>query len=125
MSEARYVFVITQNLFFMPRIRAAADSLGYEVQQTRTESDFWGAFDKNPPELVLVDLEGEPDTWPAILNEAKRKSGDDVVFVAYGPHSDIAGFEKAKTLGCVAVFPKGQFVGNIAKIIKTRGAMDD
>lgn len=125
MSQARYVFVITQNLFFIPRIRAAADGLGCEVQLTRTEADFWGAFDKNPPELVLVDLEGEPDTWPAILDEAKRRSDEDVVFVAYGPHSDTAGFEKAKTLGCVAVFPKGQFAGNIAKIIESRGAMDD
>ena len=117
MSDQKSILVVGQNMFFLPRIQNAADALGYTVRQARTESDFWERYQDTKTILVLVDLEGDEETWPKVVEGLKKKAAADVRVVAFGPHSDEAGMAKAIELGCDQVVSKGEFSRDLPKIL--------
>ena len=108
--------VVGQNLFFLPRVQAAA--IGCDVRLARTEDDFWKAFDRDQPALVLVDLEGDQDTWPKVVEGVRNSGPPDVRMVAFGPHADVAGMERARALGCDPVLTKGEFSRDLPRVIE-------
>ena len=112
------VLVVGQDLFFLPRIQSAANALGYEIRQTRTGSDFWDAYQERQPALVLVDLEGDQDTWPKVVQGLRQRPDGDTRIVAFGPHADVAGMERARELGCDVVLTKDEFVRGLPKIFE-------
>jgi DNA-binding NtrC family response regulator len=116
MSQDKLLFVLAQNLFFLPRIMTAAKHSGLIMKLTNTESDFWKAYDSQTPALVLVDLEGDPEVWPKVLEELQSK-GVEINLVAYGPHSDVEGMKLAKQLGCDPVLSKGEFSRDMQKMM--------
>ena len=124
MSENDSILIISQNLFFLPRVQNVAEPLGCDVRQIRTEAEYVEAFEQQAPALVLVDLEGDPDTWHGIVENTRSKPDVKTRIIAYGPHSDTEGFAKATALGCDAVLSKGQFTRDLPKIIETRGALN-
>lgn len=124
MPQNDSILIISQNLFFLPRVQNVAEPLGCDVRQIRTEAEYNDAFEKQAPALVLVDLEGDAETWPNIVESTRSKPDGSTHIVAYGPHSDTEGFAKAKALGCDAVLSKGQFTRDLPKIIETRGALN-
>ncbi len=119
MSDEKSVLVLTQNMFFLPRVQNAANAFGYEVIQARTEPDFWDKFQDGNPILVLVDLEGDGETWPNVINGLKSERGSDVKVVAYGPHEDEAALARARELGCNQVLTKGEFSRDLHKILES------
>ena len=116
MLEHHTVFVLGQNLFFLPRIMNAAKHSGLSMRLTNTEADFWKAYQEQPPALVLVDLEGDPDVWPKVL-EQLRTQDSETSLVAFGPHTDVKGMELARNLGCDQVLSKGEFSRDMIKLI--------
>lgn len=117
MADQKTVLVVGQNLFFLPRIQNAATPHGYKVVQTRTEADFQDAFQEDTIALVLVDLEGNADEWPKVVEGLKGEKAASVKVVAFGPHSDEAGMTRARELGCDLVLSKGEFSRDIVKIL--------
>lgn len=117
MLDKKTVLFVGQNLIFLPRIQSAASALGYQVVQARTESDFWNAVEEQKPALVLVDLEGDSETWPRVVEGVKSGQNPDVRVVAFGPHADIASMEQARQLGCDEVLTKGAFTRDLSKIL--------
>ena len=67
MANASRIILLGQNLFFQARVETVAEPLGYSVRQARTAADFWDCYTDGETELVLVDLEGDFDTWNAVL----------------------------------------------------------
>ena len=67
MVAASRIILLGQNLFFQGRIETVAEPLGYSVRQAHTEADFWDNYAEGETELVLVDLEGDADTWSSVL----------------------------------------------------------
>ena len=61
------IILLGQNLFFQARVETVAEPLGYSVRQAHTQADFWGCYVDGETELVLVDLEGDADTWSGVL----------------------------------------------------------
>ena len=61
------IILLGQNLFFQARVETVAEPLGYSVRQAHTEADFWDTYTDGETELVLVDLEGDADTWGKVL----------------------------------------------------------
>ena len=116
MTEDRKVFVLGQNLFFLPRIMNAANQAGLTMRLTNTEADFWIAYQEQSPTLALVDLEGDPDVWPKVLEELKTRNSE-TKLVAFGPHSDIKGMELARSLGCDQVLSNGEFSRDMPQVI--------
>ena len=117
MSEQKTVLVVGQNLFFLPRIQNAATPHGYKVLQTRTEAEFQDCLQEDTIALVLVDLEGNADVWPKVVEGLKGEKAASVKVVAFGPHSDEAGMAKARELGCDLVLSKGEFSRDMVKIV--------
>ena len=86
MAGRNGIILLGQNLFFQGRVEAVAAPMGYRVRQAQTEADFWADYadgDGNGDgdgdggggtALVLVDLEGDADTWAAVLTGLQRRA---------------------------------------------------
>ena len=131
------IILLGQNLFFMGRVETVAEPLGYQVHQAQTEAGFWQSYDDRATSLVLVDLEGNEDTWVAVLaglqqrlesaapppeaaEAAEDRNGESVEgvrIVAFGPHEDLAAMERARALGCHLTLNKGRFSATLPEII--------
>jgi len=116
MPQDKKVYVLGQNLFFLPRIMTAAKHSGLAMRLTNTKADFWKAYQEQTPALVLVDLEGDPDVWPKVLEELQAQNSETSI-VAFGPHTDVKGMELARNLGCEQVLSKGEFSRDMIKLI--------
>ena len=114
--QGKKIFVLGQNLFFLPRIMNAAQHSGLTMRLTNTEADFWNAYREQTPALVLVDLEGDPEVWPNVLQELRTQETE-TSLVAFGPHSDVKGMELARSLGCDRVVSKGEFSRDMPQLI--------
>lgn len=116
MTTEKKLYVLGQNLFFLPRIMNEAEKAGLNMRLTNTEADFWKAYEEQTPTLVLVDLEGDTEVWPAVLRELQTRETA-ASLVAFGPHSDTEGMELARNLGCDKVLSKGEFSRDMQQVI--------
>ena len=64
-----------------------------------------------------MDLEGNPDEWPKVVQGLRGENRSSVKVIAFGPHSDEAGMAKARELGCDLVISKGEFSRDMVKIL--------
>ena len=121
-SSKRAVLLVGQNLFFLGRIEAAAEPLGYQVRRATTEPAFRNQLDGTPPDLILVDLEGDESTWVGALEVLKEREPVSARVIAFGPHEQVATLERARALGCDLVLNKGEFNRDLAKILAELGS---
>lgn len=123
-SDRATVLLVGQNLFFVGKVEAVAEPLGYEVQRAATESVFLEYYASRRPALILVDLEGDESIWSKVLESIDhRKKGSvnkegEAQVVAFGPHENVAMLERARNLGCDLVLNKGEFNRDLSKIIE-------
>ena len=117
-SDRETVLLVGQNLFFLGRVEAVAEPLGYEVQRATTESVFWEFYASRRPALVLLDLEGDESIWGKVLENIDHQEAGGVKLVAFGPHENVAMLERARNLGCDLVLNKGEFNRDLPKIIE-------
>ena len=97
----------------------AASAAGLDAQWTRTAPEFENAFHQDQTAAVIVDLEGDEDTWIAVLEVLQSQDSDDATkIIAYGPHEDVEGQERARTLGCDPVLTKGQFSRDLQQLMR-------
>ena len=116
------VLLVGQNLFFLGRIEAAAEPLGHQVRRATTEPAFRNQLDGPPPDLILVDLEGDESTWVGVLEVLKERKPVSTQVIAFGPHEQVATLERARTLGCDLVLNKAEFNRDLAKILAELGS---
>jgi len=121
-SSKGEVLLVGQNLFFLGRIEAAAEPLGYQVRRATTEPAFRNQLDDHPPDLILVDLEGDESTWVGALEVLNERKPLSTQVIAFGPHEQVATLERARALGCDLVLNKGQFNRDLAKILAELGS---
>ena len=117
-SDRETVLLVGQNLFFLGRVEAVAEPLGYEVQRATTESVFREYYASRRPALILVDLEGDESIWSEVLGNIEHSGEDVVKVVAFGPHENVDMLERARKLGCDLVLNKGEFNRDLPKIIE-------
>ena len=118
-SNKETVLLVGQNMFFVGRVEAQVEPLGYEVQWATTQSAFWGYYKSRRPALILVDLEGDESIWSDVLENIEHQEAGGVKVVAFGPHENVAMLERARNLGCGLVLNKGEFNRDLPKIIET------
>ena len=120
MADTSRIILLGQNLFFQGRVETVAEPLGYSVRQARTEADFWQRYG-GETELVLVDLEGDADTWSSVLTGLAKRLGEGdgagPRIVAFGPHEDTASMERARELGAQQTLNKGRFAATLGEIV--------
>ena len=118
-SDRETVLLVGQNLFFLGKVEALAEPLGYKVQRANTESIFWDHYASRRPALILVDLEGDQSIWSNVLENIDHQEAGGVKVVAFGPHENVAMLERARNLGCDLVLNKGEFNRDLSKIIES------
>ena len=117
MSPRGAVLVVTANLFFLPRIQAAASASQLEMEQTPSREAFDEAFARGGAAFVVIDLEGDPDTWRSVLAAIGETSGPRPKVIAYGPHTEEDLMREARDLGCDLTLPKGAFVNRLPSLL--------
>jgi DNA-binding NtrC family response regulator len=116
MADSKTIILVGQNLFFLGRVESLAESQGYETRRATTEAAFWKHFNARIPSLVLIDLEGDRDTWSKVL-EVVHSRNDGLPVIAFGPHEDTRALEEARRLGCDRALSKGEFNRDLPQII--------
>lgn len=119
MAENGTILVVTENLFFLPRIQAAATAAGMTSRQTGTKPAFDEAYGAGDIAFVVIDLEADHDTWREVLTAIKDAAGATPTMIAYGPHTAVDLMAEARGLGCQAALPKGAFVNRLPEMFKT------
>ncbi len=122
MADKETVLVLTSNLFFMPRIEAAAEAGGLETLSARTAEALMKAVEANSVPLVLVDLEMDEPVWTEALESLKATKTPGTRVVAYGPHGEPETLRKARDLGSDAVLIKRDFSEGLQELLASRGA---
>ena len=125
MADRETVLVLTSNLFFMPRIEAAAEAGGMDLVSASTSAKLMEAVASHNVPLVLVDLEMDEPVWTGALEAltALRSTGAlGGRVVAYGPHGEPGVLRKARELGSDAVLIKRDFSEGMQELLATRGA---
>ena len=120
-ASASRIILLGQNLFFLARVETVAEPRGYSVRQAHTEADFWNSYTDWETELVLVDLEGDAETWNSVLKALSERvaanSGSPPRIIAFGPHEDTASMERAAELGAQQTLNKGRFSATLGEIL--------
>ena len=127
MSEKETVLVLTSNLFFMPRIEAAAEAGGLETISASTAAKLMEAVASRNVPLVLIDLEMDESVWAEALESLKASSEQpgerpQPRIVSYGPHGEPGTLRKARELGSDSVLIKRDFSEGLQELLATRGA---
>ena len=122
MSKTETVLVLTSNLFFLPRIEAAAEAGGLEMVSASTAAKLMEAVTSRNVSLVLVDLEMEEPVWTEALESLKSTGAPGPKIIAYGPHGEPHTLRKARELGSDAVIIKRDFSEGLQELLATRGA---
>ena len=117
MPETKTIVLVGQNLFFLGRVESLAESQGYETLRATTETAFWNHFNVHKPALVLVDLEGDEETWKKIMEGVHSKK-DGIKMIAFGPHENTAALEQARQSGCDLALSKGELNRDLPQIIE-------
>lgn len=116
MADSKAIVLVGQNLFFLGRVGSLAESQGYETLRATTEPAFWKHFNAQKPTLVLVDLEGNEETWSKVLKGVQsQKAG--IKVIAFGPHENTEALEQAREMGCDLALSKGEFNRDLPQII--------
>ena len=122
LADKETVLVLTSNLFFMPRIEAAAEAGGMDLVSASTADKLMEAAASHNVPLVLVDLEMDEPVWTQALEALKSAGAPETMVVAYGPHGEPGTLRKARELGSDAVLIKRDFSEGLQELLATRGA---
>ena len=122
MADKETVLVLTSNLFFMPRIEAAAASGGLETVSASTAEALMKATEAHDVPLVLVDLEMDEAVWTEALESLAATKAPNTMVVSYGPHGEPDILRKARDLGSDAVLIKRDFSEGLQELLASRGA---
>ena len=122
MADKQTVLVLTSNLFFMPRIEAAAEAGGMDTVSASTAARLMEAAGFHDVPLILVDLEIDEPVWTEALECLKTGKAAGTKVVAYGPHGEPDTLRKARDLGSDTVLIKRDFSEGLIELLASRGA---
>jgi DNA-binding NarL/FixJ family response regulator len=111
------VVALVDDLMFLTRIRAATGGRPIEVRRVRASESLSAACDGEPPDLVLVDLDGasrDPIGSIAVL----RGGRPEVRVVGFVSHVREDLTQAAREVGC-EVLSRGAFVRELPSLLAT------
>jgi AmiR/NasT family two-component response regulator len=111
------VLALVDDLFFQAKIVETAKQAGVEVLVCRTPGALLGELAKEPPRLVVLDLNARSrpvDSLPEIRSAARNAP-----VVAFLSHVQTDLAAQARAAGCTSVLPRSQFARDLATILAT------
>lgn len=124
-DERPVALAITGNLFFLPRIEAAAESCGMDTLHGGNAAALLEAAGRRPIAIAFLDLELDEPVWAEALaglaqrrNAAAADGGESSwPIIAYGPHGEPETLRKARAQGASQTLIKRDFAEQIPKLL--------
>jgi CheY-like chemotaxis protein len=109
------ILALVDDLFFQTKMVETAKQLGVQLRTCSTADALLREVEKDPPKLVVVDLNGRNDPIGAI---ARLKAGRrDVPLLGFFSHVQADLAERARAAGCRDVMPRSKFTRDLATIL--------
>ncbi|MBX3045790.1 MAG: hypothetical protein KF698_02210 [Anaerolineales bacterium] len=114
------VLAISNDLFFMPQVEAAAKAAGYRFEwldAALTEDEFVARLAAVPTALVVLDLSTRLP-WQQWLPAAKAQAATaGVAWLAFGPHTEAKLLAAARKAGAAKVVARSQFAQALPEML--------
>jgi CheY-like chemotaxis protein len=121
MTSSDYILAAVDDLVFVSKIKAAAQSLGIELAFARNFDDVIAASRVRAPRLVLADLHSEairPFTMAEMLkNDPELRS---VRLIGFFSHVDTALRARALEAGFDVVMPRSSFFRQLPEVLSSK-----
>ena len=116
---------ITGNLFFLPRIEAAAEACGMDTLHGGNAAALLEAAGPRPIAIAFLDLELDEPVWAEALagltqrRDAAAADGGNEPWpiVAYGPHGEPETLRKARAQGAAQTLIKRDFAEQLPTLL--------
>ncbi len=112
------VIAAVDDMFFMSKIRAAAESLNVTVRFVRNIDALFSAAVESLPRLIIVDLQSQK---VAPLELARRLKADEqlraIPLLGFYSHVETELREQAEVAGFDRILPRSAFSANLAEIL--------
>jgi CheY-like chemotaxis protein len=109
------VLLVSGDLLFGSRVRAAAESLGMSCRMAPAGVSALTQLAEARWQVVLVDLETPGLSLPQLLQRAAAACRAGVI--AYAPHVRHGVLESARQAGCPVVLTRGQFDAQLPELL--------
>jgi len=109
------VLALVDDLFFQAKLVETAKQLGIDLRTCSTPDALAAEIAKNPPRLVVVDLNAR--TNPLEAAERVRASGKEISVVAFLSHVQVDLAARASAAGFREIMPRSKFTQNLATIL--------
>lgn len=106
--------LLTDDMIFSSRITGTARGLGLKMIVVKSVPDLKAQAREKMPTCVIMDLSHPGLQIVEMIRDLKEAGSPVPRFVAYGSHVDIATLRAAREAGCDVVFPRSQFVEQLA-----------
>jgi hypothetical protein len=113
------VVFICKDIFFWPVVREAVTSLGHQlVIASRADDAKLDGLHSGQAGLCLIDLSSvNAAQIGSTVETLKRRLGDGLRLVAFGPHVQEARLQAAADAGCAPVLSRGQFNARLTEYL--------
>lgn len=144
------VLILSEDLFFLPRLQDALGQLGYRVKTVDSPEKVGAAgppvsrdipltepldgadaalmrsLTADRPVLILVDLTTQGVPWARWIQVLKTSAATRrIPIVAFGPHVDVNDFEQARRAGADRVLPRGQISRELPELVEVLARAPD
>lgn len=108
------VVALVDDLFFQSKLVETAKHLGVELRTCTTPDAMLAEIEKNPPRLIVVDLNARNNPLDAV--ERASASAGQIPLLGFLSHVQVDLAQKARTAGCHDVMPRSKFTRDMATI---------
>ncbi len=109
--------LLCRDLIFTTKVRDTAAALGVAIEVVGRVDRARGLIQDRHPRVVFVDLTAGDLVSLEALREFRALAGEEVWFVAFGPHVDGDRLEEARAAGCQLVLPRSRFASQLPDLI--------
>ncbi|MEP6707626.1 MAG: hypothetical protein ABJC05_08905 [Pyrinomonadaceae bacterium] len=112
------IVAAVDDMFFMSKIRAAAESLNVTVRFVRNADALFSAAVESGPALIIIDLQSQKFDAPAL---ARRLKADEqlgaIPLLGFYSHVETELRDQAQAAGFDRILPRSAFSANLAEIL--------
>jgi CheY-like chemotaxis protein len=109
------VLALVDDLFFQVKMMETARQVGVELRACATPEALLEEVAKQPPKLIVLDLNARSNALAAIGHLQSAARG--IPVIAYLSHVQTELAQQARAAGCREVMPRSQFTRDLATIL--------
>ena len=112
------ILALVPDLFFLSRIRAAAEQHGVAVETVRRAERLVPRATEVAPTLIIVDMGIVDQDWAAAVRDLKANPATaSVPLIAFGPHVDHESQTTARSAGADRVLSNSRFTESLPDLL--------